>query len=252
MDNASRVFWLMCVLVGVWVVTYWLWEPRRPASLEPVPALASQTPMPKPEPRPEPKADIVRAPMPGPKSEPARPVDPPVVLNRQVQKVEQPQFREVVVKPGDTFAEVARRELGDRSKWPIIARANPLVSPDRLKPGVTKLRIPLDPDNIQGKVVTVNEPDPSASGKKDPASGPGSGGGDQPQSAPPAPKPEARTYVIKADDTLWGIAKTVYGRGALWKELYEANRDVIKDPDRPPAGATIRVPAVADLPPAGR
>jgi nucleoid-associated protein YgaU len=47
---------------------------------------------------------------------------------------------------------------------------------------------------------------------------------------------------VQADDTLWGIAKKVYGKGSLWRTIYDANRDKIKDPDRPTAGAVLTVP----------
>ena len=31
-------------------------------------------------------------------------------------------------------------------------------------------------------------------------------------------------------DTLWGIAQTFYGDGSRYNEIYEANKDKIKDP----------------------
>ncbi|HLT48338.1 MAG TPA: peptidoglycan-binding protein LysM [Rubricoccaceae bacterium] len=52
----------------------------------------------------------------------------------------------------------------------------------------------------------------------------------------------ARYYTIKSGDTLSGIAKEYYGDANRWQELFEANREVIKDPDKIYPGQRIRVP----------
>ena len=36
-------------------------------------------------------------------------------------------------------------------------------------------------------------------------------------------------YVVKSGDCLWNIAKAFYGDGSRWKEIYEANKQVIED-----------------------
>ncbi len=38
-------------------------------------------------------------------------------------------------------------------------------------------------------------------------------------------------YVVKKGDSLWRIAEKVYGNGFLWKKLFKANQDKIKDPN---------------------
>jgi len=52
------------------------------------------------------------------------------------------------------------------------------------------------------------------------------------------------TYVVKPGDTLSSISARpdVYGSGSKWRKLYNANRDRITDPNRVPAGMTLRVP----------
>jgi nucleoid-associated protein YgaU len=55
-------------------------------------------------------------------------------------------------------------------------------------------------------------------------------------------KVDTREYTIKAGDTLWGIAKNEYGDGKQWKRIYEFNKDVISNPDRPRKGTKIRIP----------
>ena len=42
----------------------------------------------------------------------------------------------------------------------------------------------------------------------------------------------SESYSVKPGDTLWGIAAITYGDGRLWTRIYEANRDVLENPDR--------------------
>jgi outer membrane protein OmpA-like peptidoglycan-associated protein len=51
-----------------------------------------------------------------------------------------------------------------------------------------------------------------------------------------------KEYVIQKGDTLWGIAKREYGDGNQWRRIYNFNRDVISNPDRPRKGVKIRIP----------
>lgn len=53
----------------------------------------------------------------------------------------------------------------------------------------------------------------------------------------------AQTYTIQKGDSLSRIAKQHYGDANAWKQIYEANRDVIQDPDRIHPGQTIKLPA---------
>ena len=50
------------------------------------------------------------------------------------------------------------------------------------------------------------------------------------------------TYVIKAGDSLSKIAKREYGNATDWKRIFEANKDIIKDPDKIYPGQTIKIP----------
>jgi nucleoid-associated protein YgaU len=49
-------------------------------------------------------------------------------------------------------------------------------------------------------------------------------------------------YVIEKDDTLSAIAKKYYGKASEYPRLFEANREVIKDPDLIFPGQKIRIP----------
>lgn len=54
--------------------------------------------------------------------------------------------------------------------------------------------------------------------------------------------PAARFYTIQKGDTLWKIAAETLGNGARYKEIFEANREVIRDADRIYPGQKIRIP----------
>ena len=53
-----------------------------------------------------------------------------------------------------------------------------------------------------------------------------------------------KDYEIQPGDTLWKIAEKEYGagQGRQWKRIYEFNKDVIADPNKPKKGTTIRIP----------
>lgn len=52
-----------------------------------------------------------------------------------------------------------------------------------------------------------------------------------------------RTYTIEKGDTLSKIAKEQLGHASAWKQIFEANRDVLDDPDRIFPGQVIKLPA---------
>ena len=63
---------------------------------------------------------------------------------------------------------------------------------------------------------------------------------------PPEPDvpiaPPAVFYAVVSGDSLWKIAQKHYGDGNKWNALFEANREVIKDPDLIYPGQQIRIP----------
>lgn len=60
----------------------------------------------------------------------------------------------------------------------------------------------------------------------------------------PEEQPE-EYYVIQKGDTLSHIAKRYYGNANKWPKLFEANREVIQDPDKIFPGQKIRIPLEA-------
>ena len=59
---------------------------------------------------------------------------------------------------------------------------------------------------------------------------------------PDAPAEKVEIYEIKSGDTLSKIAKSYYGDAMQYPKIFEANREVIKDPDKIFVGQKIRIP----------
>lgn len=69
----------------------------------------------------------------------------------------------------------------------------------------------------------------------------------KPAAAPTStPEPSFMFYTIESGDSLSKIAKRYYGDANKWNALFEANREVIEDPDLIYPGQQIRVPANPD------
>ena len=62
-------------------------------------------------------------------------------------------------------------------------------------------------------------------------------------STAPQPAPVAgRTYVVVRGDTLSQIAEREYGDATRWREIYQANRATIKNPNLIYPGQKLRLP----------
>ena len=53
---------------------------------------------------------------------------------------------------------------------------------------------------------------------------------------------EEKTHTVVRGDCLWNIAKKYLGKGSRWNEIYQLNRDIIKNPDLIYAGQIIKLP----------
>ena len=117
------------------------------------------------------------------------------------------------IKDDDSLWTIAADWFGDASRWNLIAKANPLIDPDRLKLGQV-IRLPAK-DAFRRPIKTVrNTP-----------TGPG-------------------TYVVKSGDSLSRIARIHYGDESKWSYIYEANRSTIgSDPARLKIGMRLRLPS---------
>lgn len=61
-------------------------------------------------------------------------------------------------------------------------------------------------------------------------------------SPPPAAPVPGRTYVVVKGDTLSQIAEREYGDASRWREIYQANRATIKNPNLIYPGQKLRLP----------
>lgn len=212
---------LFCLVV-VWIIVFWLWTPAEPrisygTTEAPVPVQSVSGGEPESRPRlPPVVTDPIKvAPEPRPliRREPA-PVNPPAQTG-----VIAPEFTDYTVQPGETFASIAQKFFGSRGKAEIIASANPLVDPTRIRAGRV-IRIPKDPANIQGK--------PTAK---------------TPASSPEAVKPSGqKTYTVASGDTLSGISRDQYGTSKHADLILKANRNVIREPKDLRAGQVLVIP----------
>lgn len=114
---------------------------------------------------------------------------------------------------------------------------------ERNNPGVTNLRVGYDADNelvsLDGECETCE-----AKEKAVLMAGNMKGVSHVAANGLKAPEPEVETeyYVIEKGDTLWAIASKFLGNGSKYPEIFEANREVIEDPDKIFPGQKIRIP----------
>jgi nucleoid-associated protein YgaU len=81
------------------------------------------------------------------------------------------------------------------------------------------------------KEITMQEKPPPARGT--PA---------DPPDSTPADNAYTQWYEVKKGDTLWKIAKEVYGDGSLYPDIFKANQDTLSDPDKIQVGQKLRIP----------
>jgi nucleoid-associated protein YgaU len=72
------------------------------------------------------------------------------------------------------------------------------------------------------------------------AAGAGAGAGAGAQATGAA---AGQTYTVKAGDTLSGIAKQHLGDASKYTKIFEANRDVLSDPDKIKPGQVLKIPS---------
>jgi nucleoid-associated protein YgaU len=205
---AARFSVGLLLLAGLWITVYWWWPSEPPVSFAADSAPQQPTlPAPQPEPTPPPVT-----PQPQPRPEPS----PPAVIP--------PEFFEHTIAAGETFESVSRRYFGTARHASAIARANPLMDPTRLREGRV-IRVPKDPDNIQGIPTTQTPP---AVPERDPAA--------------PSPAPGAREYSVQRGDTLSGISKAMYGTTRHARLIFEANRDQLSSEDSLIPGQVLKIP----------
>lgn len=66
------------------------------------------------------------------------------------------------------------------------------------------------------------------------------------QSTAPITQPEHSIYVVKKGDTLSKIAKDHYGKSSKYHAIFNANRDILEDPDHIFPGQELKLPKLTD------
>jgi LysM repeat protein len=62
------------------------------------------------------------------------------------------------------------------------------------------------------------------------------------ETATPENEEAGRTYTVKSGDTLWAIASEMYGSGGKYMKIFEANTDILENPDRIKPGQVLVIP----------
>lgn len=224
-QNAAKLAVGLFLLVAIWIAVYWVWDPSGPGISyqrhvpdipdSKVSGSSAELPELPPAPSGPTEVDDPGAPI---QLAPTKPAPPRAEVPKAT--VVPPEFVEYEIKPGDSFASIARKFFGPAGRGETIARANPLKDPRRLRPG-EKIRVPRDPANIQGKPATAHEALPSEQ---------------VPAGSTPA------TYTVRSGDTLGEISTAVYGTSQRADDILRANRDQLSKPEDLRPGQVLKLP----------
>lgn len=154
-------------------------------------------------------------------------------------------------REGDSFRLVAHRYYGDFRKLTLLRKVNEGRS--EVKPG-QKIFVPvfdIESDagalaatpNVAADMPAANDAKPA----KDSAQKAVTQKSATPKSADAKDEPAKSTggkriHVVKEGESLWKIAKAELGNGGRWKEIYEANKDVLSSPEAVKKGQKLRIP----------
>jgi nucleoid-associated protein YgaU len=152
----------------------------------------------------------------------------------------------ITVEAGQTLSQIAAKHLGSSKRWKELLAANgdQLSKPEELREGM-ELRLPATPEptaaaptSAPTKPTTPSTPALAASGGASSASGTSAGGTSRGTSGGGG----GGMYTVKTGDTLSIIAQRTLGSRGAWKKIYDANRNVIGDPDTVEVGTTLTIP----------
>lgn len=145
---------------------------------------------------------------------------------------EEPQYTTYTVKHGDTLGKIAKSQLGNTNRHPEIFEANrdQLRNPNDLRIGMT-LKIPVPPGSETPAPV---QPTPPTQPPIQPT---------QPTPPPAEPPTQQFTeYTVRRGDSLGTIALRMLGNGDRYEEIFDANRDKLKNPNALQPGMVLRIP----------
>ncbi len=144
-------------------------------------------------------------------------------------------------KEGDTWRGLAHTYYGDWQRLDVLKRHN--EGRMNVAPGETVF-IPVFADD-RGQAAEAARL--AAAGGTGTAMTAGATDARSPAKTAAAPKGDAqisgkKLHVVTSGESLWKIAKAELGDGNRWKEIYEANRDVLDKPESIRKGMRLRIP----------
>lgn len=146
----------------------------------------------------------------------------------------EPQFITHTVRRGETLAEISKKYLGSPNRHLEIFNANrdELRNPNDLSIGMT-LKIPVPAQPVQpAQPAKPEQPAVDPVGPVAPVA-----------PVEPAQPASFTSYTVQRGDSLSSIALDTLGDSERYMELYQANRDVLKDPDALRKGMVLKIPA---------
>lgn len=131
------------------------------------------------------------------------------------------------LQAGETFMSISKAVYGSSRYFKAIVAANPTLTPEKLKPGTV---IQLPPASQVKQSARASRPAAPAA----------------PSGA--APSANSKTYTVQKDDSLYKIARKLYGKGERSGELYTLNRSVIgPDSTRLKIGMVLTLPEASSV-----
>lgn len=122
-----------------------------------------------------------------------------------------PDFLVYVCRAEDTWLSLAKRFYGDKARVELLRTANETVEEPRAG---QQIQVPVYDLVLDGL-----------------------------RREPTRPRElRERFYEVREGDTLSSISKALFGTGARWMQIYDANRDVLGDPDVLRVGTRLKVP----------
>jgi nucleoid-associated protein YgaU len=130
------------------------------------------------------------------------------------------------VVQGETLWAIAERYYGDGEKWSDLVRENGMADNGMVEIGQV-ISVPV----LAGTEAVAEAAEPAEEAIKL-----------EPTSEQPTVVKEADDYTVVAGDSLWNIALATYNDGYRWGDIYNANKNLITDPDMIYPGQVLVLP----------
>jgi len=157
-----------------------------------------------------------------------------------------PDFKIYRVAAGDTWTGMSQRFYGSKSYAALLRRAND--EPETLRVGM-QILVPVNDYTEEAGTRPRVTPSRSAPAQADTTPYQPMTGAPRTSSAPSlgdsfptAPVNRVSQYEVAPGDSLSVISVKVYGTSRRWEEIFEANSELLEDPDSLQVGQVLRIP----------